>query len=190
MCPRRSEGLDRAVRWQDAVEDRGVRADGVRDLDLELWKLRVDVPAARDECAVMPVDLRQRAESVVFELEDPIRMIERPCHANQRHWSQMRTHPSSIMVTGLGRRAEAAGMPENKVRKKPPPRRPKRPRPKMSIREKVLVLICLLAYLVLLDWGFRTWLVPLGYSRYAVKYVFWLTGTIGLWALTKLRGRD
>ena len=82
-------------------------------------------------------------------------------------------------------------MPENKIRKKPPPRRPKRPRPKMSRREQVFVMVGLLAYLVLLDWGARTWLVPLGSSRYlAVKVVFWLTGTIGLWALTKLIGRD
>jgi hypothetical protein len=100
-------------------------------------------------------------------------MIERPGHANQRHGSQMQTHASSMMVTGLGRRVEAAGMAENKIRKKPPPRRPKRPRPKMSRREKVVVMVCLLAYLGLLDWGSRTWLVPLGGSRSdAVKVVF------------------
>ena len=61
----------------------------------------------------------------------------------------------------------------------------------MSMREKVFVIVGGLAYLVLLDWGARTWLVPLGYSRYfLVRVVFWVTGTIGLWALTKHIGRD
>ena len=82
-------------------------------------------------------------------------------------------------------------MPENKIRKKPPPRRPKRPRPKMSKRERVVVMVCGLAYLALLDWVSRTWLVPLGYSSdLAVKVFFWLTATIGLWALAKRIGRD
>ena len=61
----------------------------------------------------------------------------------------------------------------------------------MSRREQVIVMACLLAYVVLLDWGARTWLVPLGYSSdLAVKVFFWLTATIGLWALAKRIGRD
>ena len=40
-------------------------------------KLSIDVPATRDECAAVTFDVRQGAEAVVLQLEDPVGMIER-----------------------------------------------------------------------------------------------------------------
>src|SRR5882762_6372488 len=43
---------------------------------LELRKLLVDVALARDERAAVALDVRERAEAVVLQFEDPVRMIE------------------------------------------------------------------------------------------------------------------
>jgi len=45
-----------------------VRADGMGDLRLQHRELRVDVPAARQQRAVVALAARERAEDVVLQL--------------------------------------------------------------------------------------------------------------------------
>ena len=65
-----------------AVEHAGHRTDGVRDLVEQHRVLLVDVPAAGHERAAVALDVRERAEAVVLQLEQPVRMIERTGDAN------------------------------------------------------------------------------------------------------------
>jgi hypothetical protein len=45
----------------------------------------IDVAAAGQERALVAVDVGERAEPVVFQLEEPIRMVERLRDPHQRH---------------------------------------------------------------------------------------------------------
>jgi hypothetical protein len=77
-----------------------VRPDRVGNLDLELRELLVDVPAARHEPALMTV-LRQRAEAVVFEFEQPVGMVEGGGDANQWHWPKLDIDPAEELLERL-----------------------------------------------------------------------------------------
>ena len=68
-----------------AVEHARLGAHRVRDLLAQHRKLFVDVAAAGHERAVVALDVGERAEPVVFQLEQPIRMIERIGDRHQRH---------------------------------------------------------------------------------------------------------
>ena len=62
----------------------------MRQLLGELRELLVNVAAARDELAVVPVHDRQGTEAVVLQLEEAIGMIEGSRQAKQRHRSGLR----------------------------------------------------------------------------------------------------
>jgi hypothetical protein len=47
--------------------------------------MAIDVPPAGQERALMAVDMGERAKAVVFQLEQPIRVIERIRDPHQRH---------------------------------------------------------------------------------------------------------
>jgi hypothetical protein len=68
-----------------AVEDARHRPNAVRNFRFENPELTEDVAAARDQAAQMSVDVRKRAEAVMFQLEQPIRMIEGLWNPNERH---------------------------------------------------------------------------------------------------------
>jgi hypothetical protein len=57
----------------------------VRELRLQHRKLFVDVTSAGDELALLAPNVRERAEPVVLQLEDPVGVIEGLGDADQRH---------------------------------------------------------------------------------------------------------
>jgi hypothetical protein len=62
----------------------------------------------RDERAVVAVDLRQRPEAVVFQLKQPVRMVEGVSDPDEGHRSKRRRHPASLSVRLAGRRVQRA----------------------------------------------------------------------------------
>ena len=62
-----------------------MRADAVRNFLREQTELREGETAARHEFAEVPADVRERAEPVVFQFEQPVRMIEGFRDRNERH---------------------------------------------------------------------------------------------------------
>src|SRR5262249_36216930 len=77
-----------------AVEHRMTCLYGMGELLRELRELLEHVPAARDERAVMAFDRGERAEAVVLELEEPVGVVERLLHSNERHRAPRRHHDS------------------------------------------------------------------------------------------------
>ena len=64
----------------------------VSELLGELRELLEDVPAPREERAAMAFDHRQCAEAVMLELEEPVGVIERLLHPDERHRAPGRQH--------------------------------------------------------------------------------------------------
>jgi hypothetical protein len=50
----------------------------VRGFRLKIGRLVEGVPVARDQPTAMPLDVRECSKTIELQLEDPIRMIERP----------------------------------------------------------------------------------------------------------------
>ena len=67
------------------VQDGAVGLYAVSDFLGQQAELREDVAAARHERAAMALDMRERAEAVVLQLEQPVRVIERIRDADERH---------------------------------------------------------------------------------------------------------
>ena len=59
--------------------------DRVREFFAGLRPVLECMTVARSQLAVMPGDVRQRAEAVVLDLEDPVGMVERLGEPNERH---------------------------------------------------------------------------------------------------------
>jgi hypothetical protein len=68
----------------------------MRDLFDEHRKLLVDVAAAGQERAQVAIDVGERAEPVVFQLEQPIVMVERIRDPYQRHRTPHEGHRISL----------------------------------------------------------------------------------------------
>jgi hypothetical protein len=68
----------------------------VRDLVEQHRVMHINVPAPGHERSAVALDVGQRAESVVFQLEQPVWMIERARHAHERHRSQRGIHSPII----------------------------------------------------------------------------------------------
>jgi hypothetical protein len=64
------------------------------NLDLQLWKLSIHVPPTREERALMALDVRQRTEAIVFQLEHPVGMIKGLSDADKGHRAKGKGHDS------------------------------------------------------------------------------------------------
>lgn len=87
-----------------SIEHARLGTHRVRDFVVQHWKLLVDVPTTRHERALITIDLRERPEAVVFQLENPITVVERAANADQRHRAKLSIHSLSVATTKASRR--------------------------------------------------------------------------------------
>jgi hypothetical protein len=91
-----------------AIEHCIMRANAVGDFSRELIPARQDVPAARDEPALMPFDDRERAEAIVLDFVQLVGMVERLGNPDERHGPGKRHGRSAyrtLHVVGVERAA-------------------------------------------------------------------------------------
>jgi hypothetical protein len=55
----------------------------------KIGPLRESVAGARDESAVMPVDVREGTKAIELQLEEPVGMVERLLNPHQGHRAEL-----------------------------------------------------------------------------------------------------